>query len=76
MIKVSGTVEYEKGIPIIIQLRSPSDIVAIEQSFPLPSGSFVISFVAEDPKWIEFGTYIIIIISRTESGEKLSISET
>lgn len=69
-IKVSGTVEYEKGIPIIIQLRSLSDIVAIDQSFPLPSGSFVTSFVAEGPKWSESGTYTIIVSYQGQKVEK------
>lgn len=70
MIKISGIVEYEEGIPIIIQLRSPSDIVVIDQLFPSRSGSFVASFVAEGPKWSASGRYTILVSYQERVVEK------
>lgn len=69
-IRVSGNVDYQQGMPIIIQLRSTSDIVAIEQSFPSPSGSFVTVFVAEGPKWKEGGTYTVLVSYQGQKIEK------
>lgn len=67
-IKVSGKVDYQKDMFIIIQIRSPSDIVAIDQLFPSSSGSFSANFEAHGPKWKETGTYTVLV---TYSGQKI-----
>lgn len=58
-ITVSGKVQYEPGIFIVIQLRSQTDIVGIDQIFPGKSGSFSTSFEADGPKWQESGVYTV-----------------
>lgn len=67
-IRVSGKVDYQEGMFVIIQIRSPSDIVAINQIFPSPSGSFSAVFEAQGPKWKESGTYTALV---TYSGQKI-----
>jgi len=69
-IKVSGNVEYQDGMFIIIQLRSPSDIVAIDQIFPSRSGKFSATFDAEGPKWQEPGTYTVLVSYQGQKTEK------
>ncbi len=68
-VKVSGNVAYQDGM-IIIQLRSPSDIVAIDQISPSRSGKFSIAFEAEGPKWQESGTYTVIVSYQGQKTEK------
>lgn len=69
-IKISGNVEYQDGMFIIIQLRSPSDIVAIDQIFPSRSGKFSAAFDAEGPKWQETGTYTVLVSYQGQKTEK------
>ncbi len=69
-INVSGSVEYQEGMFVIIQLRSESDIVAIDQLFPSPSGKFSTAFEAEGPKWQELGTYTVIVSYAGQKVEK------
>lgn len=69
-IKVSGTVTYEQGMVVVIQIRSSSDIVAIDQMFPPKSGKFSATFDAEGPKWQESGTYTLIVAYNGEKVEK------
>jgi hypothetical protein len=69
-IKVSGSVEYQDGMFIIIQVRSPSDIVAIDQIFPARSGKFSASFEAEGPKWEESGTYTVLVSYQGQKAER------
>ncbi len=69
-IKISGKVVFEENIPIVIQVRSISDIVAIKQFFPLKSGSFSANFDAIGPKWTQSGTYAVIISYGDEKFEK------
>ena len=69
-IKISGRVVFEENVPIVIQVRSISDIVAIKQFFPLKSGSFSTEFDASGPKWTQSGTYTVIISYGDERFEK------
>jgi len=69
-IKVSGKVVFQENMPVIIQIRSSSDIVAIKQFTPSKSGSFSTSFDATGPKWAESGTYIVIVTYAGEKSEK------
>jgi len=69
-IKISGKVFVEENVPIVIQVRSISDIVAIKQFFPLKSGSFSTEFDASGPKWTQSGTYTVIISYGNERFEK------
>jgi hypothetical protein len=69
-IRISGSVQYEEGMAIIVQIRSASDIVSISQSLPKPSGSYVYSLVAEGPKWQQSGTYIVIVSYNEQSTTK------
>jgi hypothetical protein len=69
-IKVSGSVEYQEGMFIIIQIRSPSDIVAIDQIFPSRSGKFSAAFEAEGPKWEETGTYTVLVSYQGQKTER------
>ncbi|MCV0413086.1 MAG: hypothetical protein K5782_08820 [Nitrosarchaeum sp.] len=70
-IKISGRVIYEENIPIVIQVRSISDMVAIKQFFPLKSGSFSTDIDAIGPKWSQSGSYTIIISYGNEKFEKI-----
>jgi len=70
-IKISGRVVYEENVPIVIQVRSVSDIVAIKQFFPLKSGSFSTYIDVVGPKWSQSGTYTIIISYGDEKFEKI-----
>ena len=67
-VKISGNVEYQQGMFVIIQVRSSSDIVAIAQLFPSSSGEFSSTFTAEGPKWQEAGTYNVMV---TYAGQKV-----
>lgn len=69
-IRISGSVQYEDGMAIIVQIRSTSDIVSISQSLPKPSGSYVYSLVAEGPKWQQPGTYTVIVSYNEQSTSK------
>lgn len=69
-VRVSGSVQYEPGMFVLIQLRSTSDILAIDQLFPSQSGSFSASFEAEGPKWQQTGTYTIMVSYMGQTGEK------
>lgn len=70
-IKISGRIVFEENIPIVIQIRSISDIVAIKQFFPLKSGSFSTNFDTIGPKWTQSGTYTVIISYGNEKLEKI-----
>ena len=70
-IKISGKVVYEENIPVIIQVRSVSDLVAIKQFFPLKSGSFSTNIDVIGPKWIQSGSYNVIISYGSEKFEKI-----
>lgn len=69
-IALSGNVEYQQGMPVIIQLRSSSDIVAIDQKFPSSSGEFSSTFNAEGSKWQESGTYTVLISYAGQTAQK------
>lgn len=69
-IKISGNVEHQDGMFIVIQIRSPSDIVAIDQIFPSRSGKFSAAFDAEGPKWQETGTYTVLVSYQGQKTEK------
>lgn len=58
-IRVSGTVQFEEGMFLVIQLRSSSDMLDIAQIIPNPNGSFSATFEAEGPKWQQSGTYSV-----------------
>jgi hypothetical protein len=58
-IRVSGTVQFEEGMFLVIQLRSSSDMLDIAQMIPSPNGSFSATFEAEGPKWQQSGTYSV-----------------
>lgn len=68
-IKVSGKVQYGDGM-VVIQIRSPSDIVAIDQFLPSSSGSFLKTFEISGSKWQEAGTYKIIVSYNGEKTER------
>src|SRR5574338_660871 len=68
-IKVSGKVQYDDGM-VVIQIRSPSDIVAIDQFMPSSSGSFLKTFEIGGSKWQEVGAYNIIVSYNGEKAEK------
>jgi len=70
VIKVSGKVVFQENTSLVIQIRSLSDIVAIKQLTPSKSGSFSTSFDATGPKWVESGTYLIIVSYADEKSEK------
>ncbi len=70
-IKISGKVAYEENVPIVIQVRSISDIVAIKQFFPLKSGSFSTHIDVVGPKWSQSGSYTTIISYGDEKFEKI-----
>jgi len=70
-IKISGRVVYEENVPIVIQVRSISDLVAIKQFFPLKSGSFSTDIDIIGPKWAQSGTYTVIISYGDEKYEKI-----
>lgn len=67
-LKISGNVEYQQGMFVIIQVRSSSDIVAIDQLFPSSSGEFSAAFSAEGPKWQESGMYNVLV---SYAGQKI-----
>lgn len=69
-IRVSGKIPYEDGMFVLVQLRSPSDIVAIDQISPNRSGLFSISFEAEGPKWQQSGAYTIMVSYQGQTTEK------
>ena len=69
-IKVSGKVDFQDNVPLVIQIRSISDIVAIEQFFPSKSGSYSSSFDISGPKWIQSGEYAIIVSYNGEKSQK------
>lgn len=69
-ITISGSAEYQHGIPVIIQLRSSSDIIAIDQKFLSTSGKFSSTFTVEGAKWQEFGTYTILVSYAGQTVEK------
>lgn len=69
VIKVSGKVDFKENASLVIQIRSVSDIVAIEQSSPSKSGSFSFKFDAVGPKWTQSGIYTIIV---SYNGEKMT----
>lgn len=76
-IKISGRVVYEENMPIVIQVRSVSDLVAIKQFFPLKSGSFSTNIDVIGPKWTQSGSYTVIISYGDEKFEKIfSVSNT
>ena len=70
IIKVSGKVVFQENVSMVIQIRSSSDIVAINQFTPSKSGMFSISFDAVGPKWTESGTYTVIVSYAGEKSEK------
>jgi len=70
IIKVSGKVVFQENTSLVIQIRSLSDIVAIKQLTPSKSGSFSTSFDAVGPKWVESGTYTMIVSYADEKSEK------
>ncbi|WP_255458217.1 hypothetical protein [Nitrosarchaeum sp. AC2] len=70
-IKISGRVVYEENVPIVIQVRSISDLVAIKQFFPLKSGSFSTDIDVIGPKWTQSGSYTVIISYDDEKFEKI-----
>ncbi|MBS3925745.1 MAG: hypothetical protein KGZ34_03520 [Nitrosarchaeum sp.] len=70
-IKISGIVVYEENVPIVVQIRSISDLVAIKQFFPLKSGSFSTDIDAVGPKWEQAGSYTVIIAYGGEKFEKI-----
>src|SRR5574339_27428 len=61
LVKISGTLSYKDGFFVIIQIRSPSDIVAIDQFTPSHDGTFSKTFTAQGPKWQESGVYSVIV---------------
>jgi hypothetical protein len=69
-IRVSGTVQFEEGMFLVIQLRSPSDILDIAQMIPSPNGSFSAMFEAEGPKWQQSGTYSVRVSYSGDTIEK------
>ncbi len=69
-IRISGNVEYQQDMFVIIQIRSASDIVAIEQMFPSHSGKFSATFDAEGPKWQESGAYTVLVAYTGQKIEK------
>lgn len=69
-IKISGNVEYQQETFVIIQIRSSTDIVAIDQMFPSRSGKFSATFDTEGPKWRESGTYTVLASYAGEKVEK------
>jgi len=69
-ITLSGNVGSQQGMAVIIQLRSSSDMVAIEQKFPSSSGKFSATFTAEGPKWHESGTYTVLVSYDGQTAEK------
>ncbi len=70
-IKISGIVEYQQDMFVIIQIRSTSDIIAIDQLFPSKSGKFSAAFDTEGPKWQESGTYTVLA---SYAGQKIEKS--
>ena len=70
-IKISGRIVYEENIPIVIQIRSISDLAAIKQFFPLKSGSFSTDIDAVGPKWAQSGSYTVIVSYGNEKFEKI-----
>jgi hypothetical protein len=72
VITVSGTISYEKGDFIGLQITSPSksDIVVIDQFFPKNDGTFSKSYKAQGPKWIEEGIYTIKLVYNEKAFEK------
>ncbi|MEM3144227.1 MAG: hypothetical protein QXW91_06365, partial [Candidatus Nitrosotenuis sp.] len=69
-IRVSGTVQFEEGMFLVIQLRSPSDILDIAQMTPNQNGSFSATFEAEGPKWQQSGTYSVRVSYSGDTVEK------
>jgi len=69
-IRMSGRVPYDDGMFVLVQLRSPSDIVAIDQISPNRSGLFSISFEAEGPKWQQSGVYTVMVSYQGQTTEK------
>jgi len=69
-IKVSGRVIIQEDMALVIQIRSPTDIVAIEQLTPTRSGTFSVNFDAIGPKWSESGQYTIIVSYGGEKSQK------
>lgn len=69
-IKISGNVEYQQEMFVIIQIRSSTDIVAIDQMFPSRSGKFSATFDTEGPKWRESGAYTVLASYAGEKVEK------
>lgn len=61
VITVSGNVDFQDNAFVIIQIRSPSDIVAIDQFTPPQDGSFSKTFTAQGPKWQEYGRYTVVV---------------
>lgn len=70
IIRISGKVQYEQGMFVLIQLRSQTDIVGIDQIFPSQSGSFSSTFEAEGPKWQQSGTYTVMVSYQGQTAEK------
>lgn len=61
LVKISGKLSYQDGSFVIIQIRSQSDIVAIDQFTPSRDGTLSKTFVAQGPKWQESGVYSVIV---------------
>jgi hypothetical protein len=76
-IKISGRIVYEENVPIVIQVRSISDLIAIKQFFPLKSGSFSTDIDVICHKWTQSESYTLIISYGDEKFEKIfSVSTT
>lgn len=69
-IKISGKVSFQDGLFVILQIRSPSNIVAIDQFIPNHDGTFSKSFLAQGPKWTESGKYTVIVTYDRIKSEK------
>ncbi|QLH10005.1 hypothetical protein DSQ19_07140 [Candidatus Nitrosotenuis sp. DW1] len=70
IVKVSGNVEYQQEMFVIIQIRSTTDIVAIDQMLPSRSGKFSATFDTEGSKWKESGTYTVLASYAGQKVEK------
>ena len=69
---ISGTVSYESGNFIGLQIVSPlqSDIVVIDQFFPQNDGTFSKSYKAQGTKWNADGIYTIKLVYNEQVYEK------
>lgn len=62
--------ELKEGMPVILQVRSPSDIVSLDQFVP-NSKSFTKGVPADGPKWSESGQYTVVVSYLGEKSEKV-----